>query len=297
MKNEFRKDAIELYRSGMQPNEIVEQLDVSQASVYRWIKEAEERGDLETQEEDHPEPTETELTDYNSDDNKPPLLIAGKKRRALKKHKKYFKNLRLNVIGCRWAGDDLNDRILEMEEVQDTIEEILEFDESRFENNALWRTLQIFIDRFESLLPVGRQDIDLLFDYTGDRLEEIDKIIAIDEFDQEFDWSAHEILEIEREKCQLMQDILNHEDNDLDVDVTTGLLSRTKELKHKIKAINDQGLYDDTLALLKIITSSLKEVRTEIDEAILWKTGTLKFTPELKDDIEEHCSVNLSLNG
>ncbi len=292
MTSELKAQVIELTREGVEPKEIVNQLDVSLATVYRWVKQASENGDLEDVEIETP--NEKELIDYKATNDNEITLLAGKKRRALKKHNKLFKKLLLNVEGSRWADNDLEEQILEMEEMQDTIEEILDFDKEKFEANALWQSLQVFIDRFEEMATLSRKGVDILFDYEDDRLEEIEKIIALDEFDTEFDFAALGSLETEREKCQLVQELLNHEEESLNEEKATELLTRVKVLRANIKENNEYGEQDETLTVLKTLTKGLKGVLREIEDSIIWKTGTLNYEDDFRAEMAEHCTVNIS---
>jgi len=289
MKTETKNQAIDLLKEGVDIPEIAENLGVSIASVYRWKKEAEERGEFD----DDPDymPDKSELIDYDSKEDSPAVLI-GKKRRAIKRFKKIFKELRLNVVGCRWATNDLVDEIDKMEDLQDTIEDIFNFDQDKYMNNLLWRSLEIFMERLEELKPIGRQSVDIIFDYEQDRLDEIDKLIEVSEFDEEFDGLAHERLELERDKRQLFADILSYEDNDLDLEDTKGLISRLKAIQeHYLKA----GLGSEELhTLLSDLLGNLKELRTEIKSSWLFKSSTLNIPSDTRAEIEELMPVNLN---
>ncbi|SMD32559.1 hypothetical protein SAMN04488029_0906 [Reichenbachiella faecimaris] len=286
---ELREEARKLFEEGRNANEIERQLEgqVSKATIYRWINQFSSDDEIEalTQLENelvesqseptevenepkqvHSEPQEEqkELIKFDANSASNDLLnsaaieLRKKKRIALKGFKKVLR--RLIELPPEYAHklEETDHYINSLEDIQDAVEDIYDYDADQYTENLIWNQATRFIERFENM-KIKRLETNLHSDVItlSDQFQ-IEVILEKEDFDEK----GNANLQFTGDFKSLIVEILSLQDQKLTVEACDSLLN-------KINAVSALGefndLYDDIpeenelLERLRLTVESIQE--------------------------------------
>lgn len=274
-------EVIELHNEGFTPEEIVEALGVSRATVYRYIDQYQTSVALAgiTANEEKHDPEETPQPALNGVERTAAVLereAATKtkklEREAVKAFNKLMDGLKEHTSGSAWKKDEIRKVLNEADAILDQVAEACAFDDEECEDISIFEITSIVKRLFKNYLQNYSDGLTLQWDPV--KLDMIDTGLAVEDFDD----TAFDVQDYHRQTAYLIFtafiDLVLKTSGTLSVDDTNDLLS---ELKRTREAITDDinedlaGEFGDELIILNELEAFLKEYRIRTEEAFFGK--------------------------
>ena len=296
MKKSVKEKVLRRFEAGEEPVQIVAKFssEVSQATVYRWISEFENKNKaLSGVENDEPdvegeddfdtfrdsievdyEDDETARTGYDETDQDVseeinPVDLLGLKRKIIKRFRKYLNEILTYSSGYEWKSKHLRRMQNKLDEIQDEIEEILQFDSNAFQKNAFWVILDSFIERFQGYSSAGG-DVEL--DLIEDDQDLIREALKLNEFEQEFNWEADF-----KNRYNRFADLIDYYDGEkLNDEVIQDLRFDVDRIREVMKDYDLEETFSDARDSLRDVDRDLKKVEIKASESI-WETALFEL--------------------
>lgn len=314
MKNLVKQKVQAFYLDGMTAKEIERELydEVSLATVYRWItefdsesdslhgivddelqlKDESDLGEVDSDEfegiEDDDDlsgfDNEGELSGiheddyenneaYLADEEKDEIGIRKRKRSVEKKVKKLFNAILSHSSGHEWSHTQIKSMLVSLNSLQEDIEDLLEYESNVFKQNAFWTYLETFIGLFQSFANAGG-DVELNFD--EELNDEINVVLNIKEFDEEYDWASI----IDTRLTRLKNDLAEINNQKIDFDQSYVFQTRIKNMIEELKNNDAESTYREELVSLKDLKKVFKRLSVDIEESF-WGSARFEMDEEL----------------
>ncbi len=314
MKNQIKEMAHDLFAQNYSAKEAAIELvgQASQSTLYRWYEEFETEqdflhgiaddppqqendGDLEKEEyfgeleednlgeleedeaqeieldEGETQNTELEIDNEEVDEEADEIQIRKMKRGVEKKAKKLFHAIKSHSSSHEWSHSQINRMLLSLGNTQEEVEKLLKYDPTLYRENAFWVNLEEFIDLFQSFASAGGS-VELNF--SEDQQDEINVILRIQEFNEEYDWKN----EFDAHWDRLQDDLVEINNQRIDADIALTYQNRIDGL------IKDLKYYDaesEELKPLNILSRDFKKLLAKIEDSF-W--GSVEFV--LDEDLQ-----------
>lgn len=303
---ELREEARKLFDEGCNANEIESQLEgrVSKATIYRWLNQFSSVDEIEPREsqsepvrvENEPNKVHNELQEdqnelitieassaSNNSQNSATIELRKKKRVALKGFKKVLRRLIELPPEYSHKLEETDHYINSLEDIQDAVEDIYDYDANQYTENLIWNQATKFIERFENM-KIKRLETNLHSDVItiSDQFQ-IEVVLEKEDFDEKDNSDLQFIGDFK----SLIVEILSLQDQKLTVETCDYLLDKIKAVSAELGEFNE--LDDDipeeneVLERLRLTVESLQE---HIKDDWWSDYKRLSLDQELKDSFE-----------
>ncbi len=199
--------------------------------------------------------------------------IKKRKRTIEKKVKKLFNAIQSHSSGHEWSHSQIRRMLIALNKVQEDIEDLSEYDSEVFKQNAYWAYLETFIGLFQSFSNAGG-DVELNFD--EELHYEINVVINIQEFDEEYNWDNV----IDARLKRLTNDLAIIDNQKIDAEQAYDFQTRINGLIEVLKESDKDSTYREELISLKGLKKDFKRLSGDIEESF-WGSAIFELDEDL----------------
>ena len=296
MKPEFR-EAIELLNQGYDTEEIADELGVSRATAYRWIKQHETRIALAEVDKESTmsglgaieESNRLKRRELDLIERKEAIKREKKGRELLKKFKSLVSGIQEHAVGSKWTHEEVSDTHLKIEELKEEVAELLDYDKEAQGENSAFQILSILEEEFEKLVESG-SGYTFNFDWSEPKLNLLELAISLEELsDDSFDMEDFHRATAACLVEETMNGIQTFQGESVDAKEVQKLEAQVAIAKEGLESLDPelQEDFEEDKARLGKIDDYLKELRIRVDESF-W--GSKRFQLPETDELIENGS-------
>ncbi len=310
MKPEF-KEAVKLHKQGHTAEEISDEIGVSRATAYRWIETykgslalAGSNGEYEEEEleETHAEdsaldqPSLSGIEKANELKERELSIIERRdfvekektKRSILKEFKSLLSGIKEYASGFRWGHKEVSDVALKVEELEESLQEVFEFDDNEMCHNSACQIVGILKDEFNHLVDSGAE-YSFRFDWSHEKLNMLDFGLSIGSLDNnEFDLENYVRQGAWNRFVKFTDGLRSRSGESVSNSDVSVIQKSVGDLIERL-SVDDSGIegeFDEELALLEDIKHYLEELAVRISENI-WRSKRFVLPEEISEKIDE----------
>lgn len=317
MKPEF-KEAIKLHNQGFTPEEISEELSISRATAFRWIKQHKaslaltgideefvedefEQSVLDDEPKEIDHQTLSGIEKSNQLKERELDLLEKRdfvekektKRSVLKEFKDLLTGIREYAQGYKWGHKEVAQVVTRIEEIEESLQEVFDFDEDEMCENSTCQIMGVLSKEFGRLEESG-DEYSFSFNWSKEKLDMLDFGISLENLDDdEFDLDDFNRQSAWNEFTRFI-DLLKQSSGESvgtkEVDSFKGSLDDLREeLNSDTRGVT--GEFVKELGILGEIEKLLSEYSIRIEESI-WGSKRFYIKESLSDKISELINSN-----
>ncbi|MEQ9286959.1 MAG: hypothetical protein RIG77_08635 [Cyclobacteriaceae bacterium] len=185
----------------------------------------------------------------------------------------------------KWSIEEIDAYINSLEEIQNSIEDALNYDPDQYTENLLWLEVSNYIEKLEKLKR-NRNRNQKTTEFTLFNLQEqfrIEQVMEIDDFDEsEFDGIDF----ISMFKALMIERIFANNDEDLGTEELEGVISEIENVLSFASQNELDQQFTEQMKVLHTLKKEFKKLHKEASAAWLFKTEVFHMNETLKSQIE-----------